>query len=83
MLGWCGSNETDAHPFPGGKMGMFLDADINSFVWLSRVFVVYYFVYFVAIIPLLGLIEKPLPQPESISSPVLPQGATASPEKKG
>jgi ubiquinol-cytochrome c reductase cytochrome b subunit len=41
------------------------------------------------ILPVLGLIETPLPQPESISSPVLshpanvPSGAAASPEKRG
>ena len=64
-------------------MGNFLDADLNSFVWFSRIFVVYYFAYFVLIIPLLGLIETPLATPESISSPVLPQRAAASPEKKG
>ena len=83
VLGYCGAHEPDAHPFPGGAMGEFLDADLNSFVWLSRIFVAYYFLYFVVITPLLGLIETPLPTPESISSPVLPQGAAASPEKKG
>ena len=83
VLGYCGGHEPAAHPFPGGAVGTFLDADLNSFVWLSRIFVVYYFVYFLVITPVLGLIETPLPTPESISSPVLPQGAAASPEKKG
>ena len=83
VLGYCGAHEPDAHPFPGGAVGIFLDADLNSFVWFSRIFVLYYFAYFVVITPLLGLIETPLPTPESISSPVLPQGAAASPEKKG
>ena len=83
MLGWCGSNEISARPFPGGAMGMVGDADINSFVWLSRFFMAYYFIYLTVITFLLGLIETPLPTPESISSPVLPQGAAASPEKKG
>ena len=83
VLGYCGGHEPAAHPFPGGATVTFLDADLNSFVWLSRIFVVYYFTYFIVITPLLGLIETPLPTPESISSPVLPQGAAASPEKKG
>jgi ubiquinol-cytochrome c reductase cytochrome b subunit len=83
VLGYCGANEPDAHPFPGGKMGTFLDADINSFVWLSRIFVAYYFAYLTVITFCLGLFETPLPRPESISSPVLPLGAAASPEKKG
>ena len=66
-----------------------LDADINSFVWLSRVATLYFFAYFWIILPVLGLTEKPLPVPESISEPVLshpattPAGATASPEKRG
>ena len=77
VLGYCGAHEPDAKPFPGLDMGHFLDANVNSFVWLSRIFVTYYFAYFVVITPLLGLIETPLPTPESISSPVL------SSEKKG
>ena len=66
-----------------------IDADLNSFVWLSRFATLYYFAYFVVILPLLGLTETPLPQPESISAPVLshpanaPAGAAASPEKRG
>ena len=83
VLGYCGAHEPTAHPFPGGGMMQLMDADVNSFVWLSRVFVAYYFAYFILVMPLLGLIETPLPTPESISSPVLPQGAAASPEKKG
>jgi hypothetical protein len=41
------------------------------------------------ILPVLGLTEKPLPVPDSISAPVLshpasaPAGAAASPEMKG
>ena len=83
VLGVCGAHEPTGHPFGHADWGNFLDADINSYVWLSRIFVAYYFAYFIVITPLLGLIETPLPTPESISSPVLPQGAAASPEKKG
>jgi ubiquinol-cytochrome c reductase cytochrome b subunit len=49
----------------------------------------YYFAYFLIVMPVLGLTETPLPQPESISEPVLshpanaPAGAAASPEKRG
>jgi ubiquinol-cytochrome c reductase cytochrome b subunit len=81
LLGYCGANEPDAHPF-GVAAGTFLDADLDSFVWLSRLGFVLYFQFFVALF-FVGLIETPLPTPESISSPVLPQGAAASPEKKG
>jgi len=81
LLGFCGANEPDAHPF-GRAAGTFLDADLDSFVWLSRLGALLYFQFFPALL-FVGLIETPRPTPESISSPVLPQGAAASPEKKG
>jgi ubiquinol-cytochrome c reductase cytochrome b subunit len=74
---------------PGVAGPQFLDANLNSFVWLSRVAAAYYFVYFWIITPLMGLTETPLPVPEGISEPVLshpattPAGAVASPEKRG
>jgi len=88
-LGYCGGQLPD-DPVIGQPSGfMVLDADINSFVWLSRIATLYYFAYFLLILPVLGLTETPLPVPESISEPVLshpattPAGATASPEKRG
>ena len=63
--------------------------DLNSWVWLSRVGTFYYFAFFVVILPLLGLIEKPLPVPETIATPALshpaavPAEAVAAPEQKG
>ena len=74
---------------PGLSTFKLLDADLNSFVWLSRIATIYYFAYFLVVLPVLGLTETPLPQPESISEPVLshpanaPAGAAASPEKRG
>jgi ubiquinol-cytochrome c reductase cytochrome b subunit len=89
VLGYCGGQLPD-DPVIGSASGFkLLDADINSFVWLSRVATLYYFAYFLIILPVLGLTEKPLPVPESISEPVLshpattPAGAVASPEKRG
>jgi hypothetical protein len=64
-------------------------SDLNSFVWLSRVASLYYFAFFLVILPLLGLTEKTLPVPDSIASPALshpatvPAEATAAPEMKG
>ena len=62
------------------------------YVFWSRIFSVYYFAYFIVVLPLLGLIETPLPMPNSITESVLgklgggsggvPQGATASAEKR-
>jgi len=90
VLGYCGGKLPDDHVIPGISTFKLIDADLNSFVWLSRLATLYYFAYFLVILPILGLTETPLPQPESISSPVLsshpaatPVGATASPEKKG
>ena len=65
------------------------DYGVNSYVWLSRLGALYYFAYFLLVTPFLGLLETPLPVPESISTPVLshpppfPPAPTASPEKKG
>ena len=89
VLGYCGGQLPDDHVIPGLSTFKLLDADLNSFVWLSRVATVYYFAYFLVVLPVLGLTETPLPQPESISEPVLshpanaPAGAAASPEKRG
>jgi quinol-cytochrome oxidoreductase complex cytochrome b subunit len=89
LLGLCGAHEPD-EPFIRGVTGFPLfDGDITSYLWVSRVASIYYFAYFLVITPLLGLREKPLPAPESISTPVLshpaaaPAGAAAAPEKKG
>ena len=44
-------------------------------IWvvLGRVATTYYFLHFLVILPALGILEKPLPLPESISNPVLPR----------
>jgi ubiquinol-cytochrome c reductase cytochrome b subunit len=89
VLGFCGAHAPDDLVIPGVSGLQLGDANINSFVWLSRIATLFYFVYFWVITPLLGLTETPLPVPESISEPVLshpaatPTGAVASPEKKG
>jgi quinol-cytochrome oxidoreductase complex cytochrome b subunit len=89
VLGFCGAHSPDDLVIPSVSGPQFLDANLNSYVWLSRIAALYYFVYLWAINLLMGLFEKPLPAPESISSPVLshpaatPAGAAASPEKRG
>ena len=57
LLGLCGSHEPNEQVIPGVVGFQLLDYDLNSFVWLSRLLTTYYFVYFVVITPLLGLIE--------------------------
>ena len=89
VLGYCGGKLPDDQVFSGLTTFSVGGSDLNSFVWLSRVAAIYYFAYFLVVLPLLGLTETPLPVPESISTPVLshpastPAGAVASPEKKG
>jgi len=89
VLGFCGAHAPDDPVIPAISGPQFLDSNLNSYVWLSRIAALYYFVYFWVITPFLGLTETPLAVPESISSPVLshpaaaPAGAVASPEKRG
>jgi len=42
-----------------------------NFTWLSRIATFYYFAYFVIILPILGLVEKPKDRPESITKAIL------------
>lgn len=58
------------------------------YVVIARAATIYYFAYFLVILPLLGRLERPLPLPESIARPVLrgggplPAGATSKPMEK-
>ncbi|MEM7300777.1 MAG: cytochrome b N-terminal domain-containing protein [Pseudomonadota bacterium] len=61
------------------------------YVIFSQIFTFWYFAHFLIILPVLGLIEKPLPMPASITEAVLakkggaastPDGAAAAPETK-
>jgi ubiquinol-cytochrome c reductase cytochrome b subunit len=88
ILGLCGAHEPDEPIVPGLAAFTLADGSINSYLWLSRIGSFYYFLYFLVITPLLGLREKPLPAPESISTPVLahpaatPSRAVAASENK-
>jgi ubiquinol-cytochrome c reductase cytochrome b subunit len=68
---------------------------VEPYVSLGRLATIYYFLHFLVLVPLFGLIERPLPLPESISNPVLvrdpprgggggplPSGAAAKPMEK-
>ena len=87
LLGLCGSHEPDDKIF--GHLAGFtlLDANLNTYTWLSRILALYYFAFY-GILFFLSWSEKALPVPESISAPVLkgsalPTGAAAQAEKKG
>jgi len=65
----------------------------GSYVLMAQFSTLYYFAFFIVIMPLLGLIETPRRLPNSITEAVLeknkaggaghPAGATAAPETKG
>ena len=62
ILGWVGANTPDAvfHGVP--------------FLWIGRVATVYYFAHFLVLIPLINILEKPKPLPDSISASVMEDG---------
>ena len=71
ILGWCGAQLPDDAVIPGAPSFMLFDGQLNSYLWLTRITTVIYFVYFLVVLPLLGLRETPLPVPPTISEPVL------------
>jgi ubiquinol-cytochrome c reductase cytochrome b/c1 subunit len=66
LLGWCGANSPD-----DVWMGL------EFLVW-SRLATVFYFGYFLVIIPYLGLFERPIQPPASIAESVLGGGKGAA-----
>jgi quinol-cytochrome oxidoreductase complex cytochrome b subunit len=89
VLGWCGGKEPDDVVLAVGRDAAGDPTGLSVTVF-SRFFVIYYYAYFLLVLPILGLREKPLPIPETISTPVLshggaalPVGGTAEASKKG
>ena len=68
LLGYIGGQPADAVLFKAGDM------DVQAVV-VARLGVVYYFGYFLVLMPLVGLWERPKAMPESISKSVLGGGA--------
>jgi len=74
-LGWCGGQLPDdmvvtfSHAANGDPVGL-------KYVTLTQILTVYYFGFFLLILPLIGLKEDPLPVPASISEAVLAQHKT-------
>jgi ubiquinol-cytochrome c reductase cytochrome b subunit len=79
ILGFCGAHPPDEFAIPVGDGGL-------TWTWLSRIALVLYFGFFFSM-PFIGLFEKTLPVPDTISSPVLshvasaPEGAVAAQQK--
>ncbi|GLQ22311.1 cytochrome b [Algimonas ampicilliniresistens] len=70
ILGWCGAETPDDEAFLG-----------LSFYRLSQISTLYYFAYFLVILPILGLIEDPKERPASITQSILDYGDKPEPEK--
>lgn len=70
ILGWCGAETPDDEAFLG-----------LSFYRLSQISTLYYFAYFLVILPILGLIEDPKARPASITQSILDYGDKPEPEK--
>ena len=70
VLGWCGSQMPDKVLFSVGEI-------VFTVTYLARILAFYYFFHFLVLFPLLGLIERPKPVPESIAASVL-GGKTAA-----
>jgi ubiquinol-cytochrome c reductase cytochrome b subunit len=77
-LGWCGSKEPADVVL---KLGTAPDGSPTgiSVTTFSQFLAVYYYAYFLVVLPLLGLTEKTLTPPETISTPVLSHGSAAMP----
>lgn len=86
-LGWCGAQLPDAAVIPGMPSFTLFDGALNSYLWLTRLLTAYYFLFFLVLMPIVGLRETPRPIPATISEPVLPTGdaplGAASSEQKG
>ncbi|HEX8569079.1 MAG TPA: cytochrome b/b6 [Caulobacteraceae bacterium] len=68
-LGWCGAQLPEDMLFTVAENGDGEPMGLN-YLWLSRILTALYFGWFAAQLPL-GLFERPLPVPPSISAPVL------------
>ena len=70
-LGYCGSQSVDAN-FPGTAFPL---------VWVARLGTIYYYAFFWLLMPIVGLIERPKPLPDSIAKAVMGEGgAQKSPQ---
>ena len=67
ILGWCGAGTPDDIAIGLGDGGI-------TFYRLSQIATIYYFAYFLIILPVLGLVEKPIKRPDSITKAVLGDG---------
>ncbi|WP_298913101.1 cytochrome b N-terminal domain-containing protein [uncultured Algimonas sp.] len=74
ILGWCGAGVPDDYAIKIGDGGI-------TFYRLGQISTLYYFAYFIVILPILGLIEDPVERPASITQAILDYGDKPEPEK--
>ncbi|HEY3776632.1 MAG TPA: cytochrome b N-terminal domain-containing protein [Rhizomicrobium sp.] len=70
LLGYCGSQSVAA----AWNFGVFS----LPLIWVARIGTIYYYAYFWLVLPIVGLIEGPLPLPDSIAKSVLGSRAAAT-----
>jgi ubiquinol-cytochrome c reductase cytochrome b subunit len=73
ILGWCGAGVPDDIAIPIGDSGI-------TFYRLGQLSTLYYFAYFLVILPILGLVEDPKERPASITQYVLDSSEKSKPE---
>jgi len=70
-LGWAGAKAPTDLVFATGTDAATGAPTGFSFLWFARILTLYYYAFFVVILPVLGLVEKPKDRPESIEKSVL------------
>ncbi len=80
-LGYLGSQPPTGLPDGADQLGFFawLYAYMQTPLFWSRVFTLYYFVHFLLVMPIVGLIETPAPMPETLADSFKHKGQ----EKRG
>jgi len=68
VLGYCGAKAPDDY---------FMGIEGLKVIVMGQLSTLYYFVHFLAVMPLVGKLERPKPLPASISESVLKEGANA------
>lgn len=71
LLGMVGANSPDASVFGGASWAQGSLLESFTYLHLGMITTAYYFAHFIIILPALGMFEKTLPLPQSISEPVL------------
>lgn len=76
ILGWCGANAPDDYAIKIGEKLVMVDGHETmvpygmKFVTMSRIATIYYFAFFIPILPILGWVETTKELPESITKAI-------------